>query len=484
MHTSVIAGTPTQALRYPVDVECYAPIGEDRQLCHQRLVEESLSLFQIAGGGSAILRSLRDSDSVKSSVRKSFVASDKIEVKGISEYLLDQSWYQLVFIVQPAFSWSQLVITEVAFQRMLSDVRVFTPFMHIVHVFGARTNDKERVNDLVYHHTDLSSGHVELCYSIRYFELNGRGRGNPWSLRQTGVYQRCHSTTQSTWLVLNYSDYMNQRIEAALEEEKNSARESCKAMQLLPHLFIISAATRNWRSYIESLRQKLSRYETKAYSSRIDETYLDDYKIIFADVQETAVLSDKVAVATAIIIKQKGVLAKCTDLHSGLHGKESPISQCDIENTLAKIRTDLQHHHGELVALARTGSMTTQLLNDIVVTRTANNLQESIMGIGKAISVIQVQSNRTGLDTGYLRQIVTGGQKDAKVVKLLAQIATMFLPASLTASLFGSTIFTDSGSNITYIGLYFAITLPLLLIMLLLLILLEKDALRGAWPWP
>lgn len=61
MHTSVIAGTPTQALRYPVDVECYAPIGEDRQLCHQRLVEESLSLFQIAGGGSAILRSLRDS---------------------------------------------------------------------------------------------------------------------------------------------------------------------------------------------------------------------------------------------------------------------------------------------------------------------------------------------------------------------------------------------------------------------------------------
>lgn len=55
------------------------------------------------------------------------------------------------------------------------------------------------------------------------------------------------------------------------------------------------------------------------------------------------------------------------------------------------------------------------------------------MGIGKAISVIQVQSNRTGLDTGYLRQIVTGGQKDAKVVKLLAQIATMFLPASLTA---------------------------------------------------
>ncbi|KAI0517528.1 hypothetical protein F5B22DRAFT_108962 [Xylaria bambusicola] len=212
-------------------------------------------------------------------------------------------------------------------------------------------------------HILLTFKQVELCYSIRYFELNWRGRGNPWSLGQTGVYQRCHSTTQSTWLVLNYSDYMNQRIEAALKEEKNSARESCKAMQLFTsHLFIISSATRNWRSYIESLRQKLSRYETKVYSSRIDETYLDDYKMVFADVQEAAALSDKVAVATAVIIKQKDVLAKYTDLHSGLHGTESPTSQCDIENTLAKIRTDLQHHHGELVALARAGSMTTQLV--------------------------------------------------------------------------------------------------------------------------
>lgn len=61
--------------------------------------------------------------------------------------------------VQPAFSWSQLSITEAAFRRMLFDLRVFTPFMHIVHAFGARTNDKELVNDLVYHHMDLSSSH-------------------------------------------------------------------------------------------------------------------------------------------------------------------------------------------------------------------------------------------------------------------------------------------------------------------------------------
>ena len=89
---------------------------------------------------------------------------------------------------------------------------------------------------------------------------------------------------------------------------------------------------------------------------------MDDYKILFADVQETAILNDTVAVATTVIVKQKDVLAKCTDLHFGLHGRQSPMSQCDMASALAKIRTDLQHQHGELVALARAGSKTSHLV--------------------------------------------------------------------------------------------------------------------------
>ena len=136
-----------------------------------------------------------------------------------------------------------------------------------------------------------------------------------------------------------------------------------------------------------------------------------------------------------------------------------------------------------------------------MTTRTTGELRESIVVIGKAINVIQLQSKQTGHDTDSLLRTITGGQKDAKTIKLLAQIATMFLPASLIAvstppscivlssqlmyakSLFGSTIFSDSDSNPSYIALYFATTLPALLITLLLLILLEKDVFRWSWPW-
>jgi hypothetical protein len=101
---------------------------------------------------------------------------------------------------------------------------------------------------------------VEFCYNIRYFELNGRGRGNPWSLRQTGVYQRCFSNKRSAWLLLNYSSYIGDRVAAAFGEESNSIQGSCEVPPLWPHLFILSAATRNWGQYIEDLRRKVMRF--------------------------------------------------------------------------------------------------------------------------------------------------------------------------------------------------------------------------------
>jgi hypothetical protein len=167
-----------------------------------------------------------------------------------------------------------LSITEPAFRKILASLRVFTPFLRIVHAFGKKTSDKQRARDLAYHCMQPSSAYglfpmtmtrcpsltsqwVEFGYNIRYFELNGRGRGNPWSLRQTGVYQRCLSNKRSTWLLLNFSSYIIDRVSAALQEENNSIHGSCEAPPLLPHLFIISAATRNWEPYIEDLRRKV-----------------------------------------------------------------------------------------------------------------------------------------------------------------------------------------------------------------------------------
>jgi len=65
MHVLDSENTPSQGGNYPVDIECYAPSGEDRDLCHQRLTEESLRLFQIADGGLNILSASRENGNVR-----------------------------------------------------------------------------------------------------------------------------------------------------------------------------------------------------------------------------------------------------------------------------------------------------------------------------------------------------------------------------------------------------------------------------------
>jgi hypothetical protein len=49
------------------------------------------------------------------------------------------------------------------------------------------------------------------------------------------------------------------------------------------------------------------------------------------------------------------------------------------------------------------------------------------------IDGLQLQSKQTGEDTEQLLRVTTRGHKDAAIIKILAQIATMFLPASLIA---------------------------------------------------
>jgi hypothetical protein len=60
MDTFVCVEPPPLGERYPVDTDCHAPAGEDRSLCDQRLSKQSLSLFQVAGGGIDILWSTQD----------------------------------------------------------------------------------------------------------------------------------------------------------------------------------------------------------------------------------------------------------------------------------------------------------------------------------------------------------------------------------------------------------------------------------------
>jgi hypothetical protein len=59
-------------------------------------------------------------------------------------FLLDTS-----IIAQP-FSWGRFSLTESAFRKVVTSLRVFTPFINLVQAFGQKLSDEERFQDTVY----------------------------------------------------------------------------------------------------------------------------------------------------------------------------------------------------------------------------------------------------------------------------------------------------------------------------------------------
>ena len=92
----------------------------------------------------------------------------------------------------------------------------------------------------------------ELCYNLHHVERNGRNRGNPWSLRQTGIYHQIDLTTKrSGWIFIQASGLTREEIFRALSVDR--FREN----PMLLHLEVLFTMARNWPDYIEYLSSKL-----------------------------------------------------------------------------------------------------------------------------------------------------------------------------------------------------------------------------------
>lgn len=125
---------------------------------------------------------------------------------------------------------------------------------------------------------------LEICYNLPYMAQNGRDRGDPWSLRQVGVYQRfCFEHRRSIWIFLQLSQQTRAWLIKMLDRDGASRAEE---HSMVFHLVILSITSRGWNDYLEHLDALLAEYVS----------------ILVFNPQETWVLSH--------VIEQEGVLFK------------------------------------------------------------------------------------------------------------------------------------------------------------------------------
>lgn len=181
-------------------------------------------------------------------------------------------------IIPQTYSWGQLSITQEACQKILSWHRVFVSFLDVIHSFGFKKSANDDILRSQSYHSYLSTGlntrqpylygtsvpsqlyHPrlisisELCYIVQYVEKNGRDRGDPWSLRQTGVYEQVDiHTGKSVWIILQPSSSTQQCLEQGLQTLGQDSNGRITSNPMLFHAIFLLATADNWVGYIKYL---------------------------------------------------------------------------------------------------------------------------------------------------------------------------------------------------------------------------------------
>lgn len=93
---------------------------------------------------------------------------------------------------------------------------------------------------------------------MQYMEKNNRRKGDPWSLRQSGVYQQISvSSRRSTWIILQPSKGVRAQLEQALESSLEQGQEGNESA-IYFHVIFLSSMAGNWQEYLEYLHSQIT----------------------------------------------------------------------------------------------------------------------------------------------------------------------------------------------------------------------------------
>ncbi|KAL6694349.1 hypothetical protein J3F84DRAFT_42655 [Trichoderma pleuroticola] len=149
---------------------------------------------------------------------------------------------------------------------------VFPLFMGTVHTFGYRRKDDNSTWDNFHWRQSRKESkieQVEICYTVRFFEENHRGTGDPWSLRQTGIYQKIDcSKGISRFIFLQPSTYFERLLEGKLEVLGQDRFRPLR--HLVIHIIVLSASISNWHNYIAAQTVELEKLEEKTTFAKAD----------------------------------------------------------------------------------------------------------------------------------------------------------------------------------------------------------------------
>ncbi|KAH8161553.1 hypothetical protein CIB48_g6688 [Xylaria polymorpha] len=266
----------------------------------------------------------------------------------------------------------------------------------------------------------LIGNKVEICYTVRFFEENQRNTSNPWSLRQTAVYQGVdYSTDTSTFILLQPSSYIERRLGDKLHAITHD-ESSHELRHILLHLVLLSSSLVNWRHYIATQISDLEQLEEKTTFSKADYLVKNDFSLRFSDRQNLQNLQRTLTKAARLLDCSINLGEKMKQLFQDEDLRDFHKCNRVLLQNLEDYIYEASYHRRVVSDLLQRSTDTCNLLTSILQYRVGNSELEST----KTLVTIASQGETDG----------KVAHKTATSAAALTFAATVYLPASLLAT--------------------------------------------------
>ncbi|KUJ18809.1 uncharacterized protein LY89DRAFT_780813 [Mollisia scopiformis] len=410
-------------LRYPASLKDFDSIAVDSSACMEQIDRLSDVLFS---KGTKV-------EVLESSISSGFLSRNSI-------------WQ--------ANSLSPLRISKSSLLKILTRYEINPQLLDVVCAFGDKQISSDEVSEVGLYNT-FDGMSYETSYQLRYVERNERAHGDPWSVRQTGVYHKISGvgTTGLTnmWMLLH--PMPNSKAYRRLQEStsEDDAGEAVDADPLRLHLLVFSSYIDNWRLYLHDMTRQFLELEDNLMTSELRDR--SEYTMLnFETLQQLRHLAGKLIPIPTILQASIKTLRSIAEMSSTLDLGFQTSPSSNIMLRKSKSSYHLRAFQNRLESYLESCY--------VLQSRIENMTKFLADGLNLQNQEISAESN------GHLVTLTKDTVDDSATVRAITFVTLIYLPATFISGLLGSNLFAfESGTSDFVIShqfwLYFALTIPL-----------------------
>ncbi|PVH74785.1 hypothetical protein DL98DRAFT_19703 [Cadophora sp. DSE1049] len=355
-----------------------------------------------------------------------------------------------IFCIRQKHSYSRLYITRALFDQLIHCYSVFQRFWDFIIPFSFKTRESD-ISHAPFRFRqlepvlvgDLQPGSFECAYGFRYAVLNHRKEameGNPdydpWSIRQTAIYQQYNREKSRVMLILVSPPETSRKLLECTIQSYRDRRRRPNTFDL--HRILISNLHENWRLYIRDLEKSLREQSDRVTLTQVQNqtenlSPLANFPINFIDRQRLKMIEDKILDLKIVFESLYNTVTKL-QRQCQIHCQGSGCSQCVCDNIVEEFeeqRHEIQVNMKKADILYQRGQGTAQLLSDLLDyenAQIANHNEKSLNDLAK----------ESKEENSKMRILTERSTQDAAAVKILTVITLIYLPVTVVASIFSS----------------------------------------------